>query len=83
MIRSRASRVRAGLPARIRTLLLRGSATTAMRCVGSLLWVSSSCEARMAMSDAMPERIGTTSVSIELGTSIRAITAAMRSRLSA
>lgn len=37
----------------------------------------------MAMSDAMPERTGTTSVSIELGTSMRAITAAMRSRLSA
>ncbi|MNT32956.1 hypothetical protein D3C72_1688620 [compost metagenome] len=83
MIRSRARRVRAGLPERTSTLLLRGSATIAMRWVGSLLCVSSNCEARMAMSVAMPDRTGTTSVSIELGTSMRAMTAAIRSRLSA
>jgi hypothetical protein len=82
-ISSRASRVRPGLPERTSTLLLRGSATTVTRWVGSLLCVSSSCEARAAISAAMPPLSGTTSVEMALGTSMRAITSAMRSRLSA
>ena len=83
-IRSRASLLRAGLLARNRTLLVRGSATAVIRWVASPpVPGSSSLVTSIATSVAMPYLISIRSVAMAEGVSTLAMTLAMRLRLSA
>ncbi|SIK80990.1 Uncharacterised protein [Mycobacteroides abscessus subsp. abscessus] len=83
-ISSRASRVRAGLLARISTLLVRGSAIAVMRLVASPLAPGSIRRVTSAATSvAMPFLISIMSVATDDCVSTLAMMSAMRRRLSA